>query len=480
MITYKNDLKVPSFIKTKVTLGDFSGGVGSSKDESVKKISDANLICNFDVCDGALKAGAGLIEFKHNGQVLKLEDVNFTPKKFFYFNNRDVQTGENRDVLICYASNGLLLLCNLYEDELKFVQTEMCLTSTPTAVTYNNNGENVMLISSQSDPLCVFDGQGFKYVEDAPKFNSMCIHNERVFATEDKKSTSLWFSDDFNPLNWYISIDEAGFIDFPDERGALLKVISFLDYVYIFREYGITSLSAYGNQEDFSVSNLHLKVGKIYGESVTDCGNFVYFLSSSGIFRFNGVDAVKVLDCYDNFLKDVDNTDASGLFYNDKYWLNLKMKLDGKEENVVLVYNLLNGTSYIMKDCKILSLCLFNGDKKELIAIYNNGKKIAKVIEGYGKLFDNPLKKVWQGIESDFLLPCKKTLYKISLNLEENAEILIKCDGKKYYYKVDAINNCIYPKLQGKNFSVSIISYNNNPRIYKPIIYFKYLKERLW
>ena len=327
MIVKNNVLKVPSFRKTKVTLGNFSSGVNSANDESVKNISDAKLVCNFDINDGALKPGAGLKEFLINGKTLSLDFEDILPKKFFYFKNFDVETGSQKDVLLCYSSIGLIYVCNLYEDEPKFNQTGICFTSFPTAVTYNNNGKNVMLLSSQSDPLCVFDGENFKFVEGAPKFNSMCVHNERVFATEDKKSTSLWFSDDFNPLNWYISIDEAGFIDFPDERGPLLKVISFLDYVYIFREYGITRLTAYGRQEDFSVSNLHSKVGKIYGESVTDCGNYVYFLSDNGIYKFNGVDAVKVLNCYDNFLNGVDNSDANGIYYNDKFWLNLKMNL---------------------------------------------------------------------------------------------------------------------------------------------------------
>ena len=480
MIIYKNALDVPSVAKTKVTLGNFSGGIGSSDDESVKKVGDAKYIANFDIADGALKAGAGLIEYKLNGKPISLNIENLYAKKFFYFKNYDVESGEDKDVLLCYSSNGTMYFCNLYESEPNFIETGIWFKSTPTAVTYNNGGDNVILLSSQSDPLCVFDGKGFKYVDGAPKFNSMCVHNERVFATEDKKSTSLWFSDDFNPLNWYISIDEAGFIDFPDERGPLLKVISFLDYVYIFREYGITRLSAYGNQEDFSVSNLHCKVGKIYGESVTDCGNYIYFLSSDGIYKFNGVDAVKILDCYDTFLEGVDNSESSGLFYNGKFWLKLKMKIDKKEQNVLLVYNLHSGTSYIMKDCKITSICLFDGKNKEIVAIYDKGVKVARVIDGYGKLFDKPLKKVWQGIESDFSLPCEKILYKITLNLEDDAEVIVSCDGIKHYYKVNSTKNCITPKLKGKNFSVSIVSYNNNPRIYKPIIYFKYLKENLW
>ncbi len=480
MIICDNSLSVPNYQKTKVTISSFSGGIGSSNDESVKKVSDAKAIFNFDISDGALKAGAGLKEFTINGKTLSFDNDTIRPLKFYYLKNYDVENNLDKNVLLCYASNGIIYSLNLYDSEPKFVETSMRFTTAPTAVTYNNDGENIMLFSSFNDPLCVFSESGVKSVDGAPKFNSMCVHNERVFATENSKSTSLWFSDDFNPFNWYISVDEAGFIDFPDERGALLKVISFLDYVYVFREYGITRLYASGNQEDFSVSNLHSKFGKIYGESVTDCGNYVYFLTDTGLYRFNGVDSVKILGCYDSFLKGVNNEGASGIYYNDKFWLNLKMKIDGKEQNVILVYNLQNDTSYIIKDCKITSICLFDGENKELIAVYDSGKKVATVLENHGKLFDKPLKKVWQGIESDFSLPCIKNLYKISVETDEEIEILVTCDGVKRYCKINKTNNYIEPKLKGKNFSISIISYDNNPRIFKPIIYFKYLKEHLW
>ena len=105
--------------------------------------------------------------------------------------------------------------------------------------------------------MVVWDGVSDPYeVLDAPKISSMALHYERLFATVDGEKNSVWFSDDLDPTNWSMSLDEAGFIELIDERGALLKVVSFLDYIYIFREYGISRLTAYGDQTSFSVSNL--------------------------------------------------------------------------------------------------------------------------------------------------------------------------------------------------------------------------------
>ena len=74
-------------------------------------------------------------------------------------------------------------------------------------------------------------------VNNAPKITSMCVHYERIFATVQDNQNALWFCKEFDPTKWEIDGTGAGFIEMVDERGYLTKVISFLDYVYIFREY---------------------------------------------------------------------------------------------------------------------------------------------------------------------------------------------------------------------------------------------------
>ncbi len=479
MIYYKNSITVPNVIKKKVTISDFSGGLGGIKDGQIKNFSNAKYIFNFDIKSGALSAGVGLKEYKINGKSIILED-GVLPIKLYYYKHYDYQNFIDDDRILCYASNGFIYCLKLSNASDGFTKTEVQFTSQPTAIEYKYNDENVLLMSSFSDKLYVFNGDEISCVDDAPKINSMCVHNERIFATEGNGSTSLWFSDDFNPLNWYISLDEAGFIDFQDERGALLKVISFLDYVYIFREYGISRLTAFSVQEDFSVSNLHFKVGKIYGGSVTDCGEYVYFVSTDGIYRFNGVDTVKILDCYDDFLKGVDNQDCQGVYDSQKLYLNLKMRIDGDEEKVVIVYDLISKTSYVLRGAKVTSLCLLQGNSKTLLAVYNNGEKIAQLIDGYGKLFGKPLKKVWQSNITDFSVPSKKRLYKFSAITKGDFKLEIISDEKTSKYNLSRSCQEVKPLIKGEEFAIKIISYDNDPKIIKPTLYFSYCKGDLW
>lgn len=57
----------------------------------------------------------------------------------------------------------------------------------------------------------------------------MTMHYERLFATTSTDKYTLYFSDDLDPTNWNENITEGGFIQMLDERGELLKVISFWD-----------------------------------------------------------------------------------------------------------------------------------------------------------------------------------------------------------------------------------------------------------
>lgn len=104
------------------------------------------------------------------------------------------------------------------------------LTSPPQAVNYTLYGKDVVLICSPTDNMVVWDGENDAYfVENSPKITSMTMHYERLFATTSTDKYTLYFSDDLDPTNWNENITEGGFIQMLDERGELLKVISFWD-----------------------------------------------------------------------------------------------------------------------------------------------------------------------------------------------------------------------------------------------------------
>ncbi|MBO5926066.1 MAG: hypothetical protein J6Q38_00695, partial [Clostridia bacterium] len=381
------------------------------------------------------------------------------------------------DRLVVYASNKMLYSISLTKKTKNLIST-IQFQSEPKAINYNYSGKDVLILSFKKEGLFIIYENSVEYVKNAPSITSMCIHSERLFATSEGDSTELWFSDDFNPTNWFVSLDEAGYVDLPDERGKLLKVISFLDYVYVFRSYGISRVTAYGDQREFSVDNLYNNIGKIYANTVTECGGYVIFLTSSGIYRFNGIDAVKILPFYDKYLKNANNDSAKGVYYNGKLYLSLNMMIDGKtEEGVVLVYDIENKVSYLARGLKISDFELITGSEYQIYAISSD--KICK-IDKSGRRFNVPLNKVWDSGENDYSIDSVKTLEKIKINFNGNIQISIWVDKKLYVYDLQDGQSELLTMLKGKNFKIKITSRDSSPVIYKPTFYFSYLKEGLW
>ena len=471
-------LNLPSVSKKKVYLNSFLTKGNFASDESISDFSDVSLSFNFDVGDGTLKSGIGVDEYKPYGNSLSLGEGVY-PVKIYYYKRFDNNLKENQDRLIVYASDNRLYYTVLNKSDKFYLISGSVFNSAPICINYNFSGEDVLIMSFKNEGLYILNGTSLKIVETAPKITSMCIHSERLFATTEEDGTALWFSDDFNPTNWSLSLDEAGYIELPDERGKLLKVVSFLDYVYVFRSYGISRIYAFGDQTEFSVDNLYNNLGKVYANTVTECGGYIIFLTSSGLYRFNGIDAVKILPFYDKFLGGVDNENAKGVFYNGKLYLNLNMKFTkNNTENVVLVYDIESKVPYIAKGLKLDDIELVSGEDYKVYALSCG---LICAINNSGKRFFKPLKKVWQSGKTDFNIDTEnKYLDKIKLNTNCDLILYVICDNNVYIYNVERGENIVKLKLKGKEFKFKIISYSKEPKIYKPTFFFSYIKESLW
>lgn len=455
---------------------DFSGGAEMRTDDRIKPLSCANEIFNFSCINGALRDGGGVTPAD-----LGIGNVpcggNVYPEKVYYFKTYNETDGcyENR-VLIYYGSY-------IYESKegnnAPFTQiTDLFFPTAPSAVRYTYNGKNVIIFSAEGESMKIYDGESVEVVSDAPAITSMCIHGERLFATEAGEKTTLWYSDDFDPANWDVSLSEAGFIDLRDERGSLLKAVEFGGYVYVFRNYGITRITAYGDQTEFAADGLSSSCGKIYGDSVTVCGDKIAYLAEDGFYTFSGGTTQRFLTQFDDYFAGVDNSDAKGVFFNGELFVKLKANFpESGLMDVVLRYNFAKKSANFLVGFNVNDLAVYDGEKNyKLLMLCRDSDSLGEFCEK-NEYFGGSIKKSWRSATSDLGKPeAEKTICGILLYADYDTRVSVYSErGKKtvtFYGKKEDQYKKI--SLKGKAFSFVIINKIPESKVARLKIYFEY------
>ncbi len=472
---YEKNFKGVKTVKKKVSLKSFQNSLTENLADGVGGFFDQKYSYNFCSKNGSLQKGIGFNEVFPN----IFESLKIIPKTLYFYRFFDKLSCKNDDRIVVYASDKKLYQIFLKRNnEVKEIIGSNFEIS-PKCESYNFQGLDTLLFGSDTGDTFILKDETLTLIPDAPKITSLCVHSERLFVTAKNELQTVWFSDDFNPENWSVSLTEAGFIELTGSGGKPLKLIEFLDYVFVFRDYGITRITAFGDQTEFSVDNVYNSSSKIYEKSIIRCGEYIVFACEDGLYRFNGLDTVKILNGIDFNLLQTEENFYSGTFINNTLYMLTKGKIDGKTlKNLILVYDFNYKTAYFVSGIPLEELCRISGEENFVLGV--SGSKILK-LDDSGTVNSKPLEKVWKSVESDFgLQTSKKRLYKVNLSTKERIKLLITVDGKVNVYNLRENEKEIFPDLKGDKFSIEIISNSFNPEIKLPTLYFSYFSGDLW
>jgi len=465
----------------KVRINDFSGGIRLDKSEGLTGFNYAVECYNFDVRSGSLSSINNLSKFSLGvitSEFLEsvLSGIDFTGGKVFVYKKYNFDTEKNEDKLLLFDSNFAGYYIDLYSDNPTLNSLNIFFTSVPIGINYRLNGEDVIILVSETDHMVVWNGKDLpEIILDAPNIKSMDLHYERLFAvTSGSDDTELKFSDDLDPTNWSESLSDAGFISMVDDRGKLLKVVSFNDYLYVFRENGITRV--YANTSlttSFYVNHLFTAGGRILGDTVSLVGGAVLFLATDGFYLFDGADTKK---CLENVFSGINITGKeSAAYFNGKYYLacNFKFKdevvSDGN--NALIVVNMSDLSVSIIKYGKVESMAVLTVSGESMLVILNSmsNSKLLKI--GEKEKCDNSiaLSSVWETALTDFGdFSDKKVIRRLNASLvnPENAKVTIEVVNEYGESEsVSTFGSCIEELLlfSGKKFSYKIAT--ENPQV---------------
>ena len=308
--------------------------------------------------------------------------------------------------LVAFCSDGKLYYNNMFFADLTYHElSSKVFTQTPSALSFrDSDGNDIIGFVSPSDDMVVWYGDNQPYVEDSvPHLTSMSLHNSRLYAI-DETGKFVKYSALTNYLDWTSStITGAGTIALNDYKDGLKRILSFKDNLYVFSDHGISKITSYATGTYFANSNVYGTAEKIYADTACVCGSRIYFLTSGGLYFFNGYETFKADLTLDSMLLSHDQSKAVTAYFGGKLYLSCHLAYeDETNAEKAMTNNCLVEVNTITHKCSVVRGLNINGmitlgdltiDK---LVVSQEGSSYLWQLTKDGKLDTTNLKKYWK------------------------------------------------------------------------------------
>lgn len=494
---YKNTLKTKKTTAKSLVYNKFHSTVNFDDADAILPNTQTKICYNFITENGSLTTGYGFSTLKlpvANGSsttrsiTLATADIY----KLWHFRYYDPTIVKQSHKLFWNNSNGYLAYCNLFSyDQFSYeMNTLTPFSATPSGVNYRAGGVDYMLFSYEDGMYKLTQGACSQHNAVLPKFVDLCYGYDKLFGIVEGDRYNIFYSTTLDPVSWTA---EENTIDLTDERGRCNALIYFDDYLYVFRDYGITKISKYSTAGNFSISNLFLTSSQIYGQTVAKCGDQVVFLAKDGLYVFNGTSTKKINLDIENLFDILDNNNATGCYHDGKYFVACKLNFNdntqvgcesyanGYSNNVMLTYDLITKQLTITRGVDVHCLLAVNsGSISKVIASFN-GEHSGKigVLDKNGEIFGTALPSAWLSSSTDFDCPDNDKIVKeIFIKSEEDCTVSILTDIETKIYSVAGASSIqkLKVNVKGKTLQTKISS-NGDSNINPPKINFEIIEN---
>jgi len=339
-----------------------------------------------------------------------------------------------------------------------------------------NNEDCAILGGPEAGTYTYKQDEALKSVSDhTPWLTKAVMHYERLFGVGDYANPKrIWFSAQGDPTNFTVSLDAAGYIDLMGDKGNAKNIVVFADSVFIFWQYGITKVSAYNLQSEFTVTDIYTSESEILPDSVVVCGRQIIFATRDGIFSYNG----SSVSCISNKIRKLfDNNSVSiggecSIFYRSKYYLSLRLPLNDEStsgNNAMLEYDTERNRWRLFKGCTIKSMCITHdfADEKLILVCENDAR--VHCWDGSDGFAGAEINACWDSPSTDLGAPnAIKELRELHVTVSGSGilSFTMRADGKEQTKKVTLKEQRRIVKLKyslrGKLVALSITNEQGN------------------
>ena len=448
--------------------------------ENAKKYLSTDVLCksfyNLTSSNNKLTDNSGFAELvlptqQNNSNVYqkKLTYSNgITLKKVWRYKYYSQNNSRYEYMLLAYASDKKIYFNNIFSYGVYLsAMGSFTFNETPTLVSFRLNGYDCIGFATTTNDFVVWNCDANPYaVNTCPKFRSICLKDGKMFAIEDGANYAVRYSSTVDPTQWTSNDDaNGGRIDLNDFRGELRKIVSHLDNLYVFRDFGISKISKAGST--YIASNIFNSSTKIYSSTICTCNEDICFLCEDGLYKFDGYKVGKInLSIFENFKKYLQNG-AQTCFYNNLLYISCYLNFSSTEpqtieNNSVIVVDLNAEKFSVIYGTNVCSFYAFKDlNASKLIACLGgtNAGKLWELTSGTSS--ELTLDKFWES--SQFVVTNEteiKALKKIFIKTKSNLTLSISSDNKTKTFSVlgSNSNQVLKLNLRGKIFKVSFVS----------------------
>ena len=411
-------------------------GMGPNASSELVDPAYASDACNFVFEDGCLTGNIGIDPASFLTSEKAIPDAPEKIEGLYYYKHSTKEGARDDRLIMKAASKEVYSLKLLEESEWQKVPNLKLTGKDVQAINYNFNDNDMILFCSYDTPLFILDDMTPLYSASAPHFSCFEIHSERLFGGVNGARPKLWFSDDYDPFNWKVSAEEAGYIAFDDNFGDILKVMSFLGYLYIFREYGIFRLTAFGKQSEFSLKRVYADTERIFKNSIAFTGGRIIFIAGGKLYDFDGYNVRRIA----TNLPEIDETDdMSATYQGGIYWLSCRFK--GSEGMRIVRYEpAKDAFSYITGVEAADLLTVKTGGMERVYLAFKDADNAVKlgIMSESGMIMGKPSKKEYKYEPSTLGTANQKTVRRVSVVAYEPLTLTVIADDREFSFDVKA------------------------------------------
>lgn len=472
---------VPSVRRSRYDINHFNGVDADTPEDSLS-MNYCSYGYNIRLYGGELSQSFGIgsaVYTTASGEEVELPLLDIQGqkiRKMHHYVRYDRSTGETQDELIVFGTLHHYFRCPLtHTGEFTYFLGVHNDSDETDFINYYMNEKDCCLIFAGSGGMYIYDGtEEYADYPDVPGMSSVCMHYDRVFGVGTDMPDTIYFS---APLKPYEFSPEAGggSISLMDEGGKILKIVSFKNYIYIFREYSVYRLTAYVDPTEYTLARVFTAKDRIRTDTIASDYSMMVFVAGNEMYAFDGYDVKKFFPKVVPLIEDASR--AAGCIFGNRYYLAAAMKIEGDTlvgdecppglgiavNNAIFAFDLYSDGIDIVRGVDVIGfLGVTNSEMQKLFLRFGNNRGVlVGMVNDTAKLFTLPLHKHWRSPKSNLgEIADSKIVRRLYLYSLHDVDVTLVADDNAVTRKMkgSAKATCAAFNAKGDGFALQIDS----------------------